>query len=332
MYDDGNEILEMRSHIDRLTPFIEEQSKKITDDSSFAERFAFVMNQSALASKKAHLKELAKNNIKEFIEVHLTGENVGVGTAPLESVTGFLGNFQNFFYRTAQSIQYGNSSSNAVPKGIKISTELQIEALRAGSMKILLSGKSPEISLFDCEEYENYDSLFADTVSKVFDVLSQPTADRAIEKIACLGVHSFKAYKDLVSSIVDNRLNVDGLWYPICGETRKYECQTEVLRGFIPVLEKVRHETDFVTLVGTFTAINSETKRFRYKTESGKSISGTFSEKTKSKLKKMRVSPLDDISYEAEFTKNSVIVDATGQVKKSWALLNAVPLQTQDDK
>ena len=330
MYDDVNEILELRSHIDRVTPFIEEQSKKITNDNSFAERFAFAMNKSALASKKAHLEELSKYNIKEFIEVHLTGENVGVGTAPLESVTGFLSNFQNFFYRTAQSIQYGISSSNAVPKGIKISAELQFEDLRAGSIKVLLSGKSSEVSLFDCEEYGIYDSLFAETVSKVFDVLSQPTADRAIKKIAGLGVHSFKAYKDLVSAIVDNRLNVDGLWYPICGKTRKYECQTDVLKGFIPVLEKVRHETDFVTFIGTFTAINSESKRFRYKMESGKSISGTFSEKTKATLRKLRVSPLDEIAYETEFRKDSVIVDATEQVKESWTLLKVVPLPIND--
>lgn len=332
MYDDGNEILELRSHIDRLTPFIEEQSKNITDESSFAERFAFAMNQSALASKKAHLKELSKNNIREFIEVHLTGENVGVGNVPLKSVTGFLGNFQNFFYRTAQSIQYRSASTRSIPEGIKILAGLQIEALRAGSMKILLSCKSPEISLFDCEEYGIYDSLFADTVSKIFDVLSQPTADKAIEKIVGLGAYSFKAYKNLVKSIVDSRLDIDGLWYPICGETRKYKCQTEILRGFIPVLEKVRHETEFVTFVGNFTAINSESKKFKYKTEFGTSISGTFSEKTKSKLKKLHVSPLDDISYKAEFTKDNIIVNATEQIKESWTLLNAVPLQTQVDK
>ena len=330
MYNDSKEILELRSHIDRLTPFIEEQSKNITDDSSFAERFAFAMNQSVLMSKKAHLKELSKNETKEFIEVHLTGENVGVGTAPLKSVMGFLGNFQNFFYRTAQSIQYRSASTKNIPEGIKILAGLQIEALRAGSMKILLSGKSPEISLFDCEEYGIYDSLFADTVSKIFDILSQPTADKAIEKIVGLGIYSFKAYKDLVKSIVDNRLNVGGLWCPICGETRKYECQTEVLRGFIPVLEKVRHETECVTFVGTFTAINSESKKFKYKTDFGTSISGTFSEKTKSELKKLHVSPLDDISYEANFTKDNIIVDATEQIKESWTLLNVVPLQIND--
>ena len=70
MYDDSKEILELRSHIDRLTPFIEEQSKIITEDSSFAERFALAMNQSALMSKKRisrNFPSLKTKNLLKFI-------------------------------------------------------------------------------------------------------------------------------------------------------------------------------------------------------------------------------------------------------------------------
>jgi len=82
MDDIKDEIAELKRHIALVSPMVERDLAAINESTPRPVKMIAEFNAATLADKKARLQELLDAEREHELEVHLTGPNIAVGSAP----------------------------------------------------------------------------------------------------------------------------------------------------------------------------------------------------------------------------------------------------------
>ncbi len=320
MTDNTERIEELRYQIDKLSPMIEKELAAINEESTFAEKLAANVNANALEGKRQELNELLAEQQENNLELHLTGEEIEYGIAPVDTISETLTAFQKLLQRFLQS-DVENEPSKKISDNIQKATQLKCLAFAPGSFKVRVAGPTTDDGLFNSDKSMTNNLAFRKTIQEVFDVISAPDSAESIKRVKSKGTYALKAYRDFMDNGRKHKLNVVTTWF----KQNAPKVNTISSNQFESTLKQIEEYS--VTTIqefhrGKFVGLNTESHTFDFASEiHPQTIHGKFSADLLETLIKLRVSPVDNVIYKVKINKTT---DDTKQ-KADYQLLSIEP-------
>ena len=307
MTDNKERIAELQYQIDKLSPMIKKELAAIDKDSTFAERFAAQVNAGTLENKKQELNELLAEQQENNLEIHLTGEGIGYGIAPVDTIFDMLTAFQLLLQRFLQS-DVENEPSVSISDSIRKATQLKCVTFSPGSFKIRIAGPTIDDGLFNNDENMTNNLAFRKTVQEVFDVISAPDSAETINRVKERGKYAFMAYRNYIDNGRKHQLNVGTTWFK-AGSNKANTISSTQFKSTLEQIKKYAIETIEEYHRGKFVGLNSENYTFAFASEiHPRTIHGKFAGSLMKTLTKLHISPFDDTIYSITLKKK---IDAT---------------------
>lgn len=317
MKDNDERIEELRYQIDKLSPMIEKELSNINDNSTFAEKFAAKVNKITLSNRQRELEKLLSAQQENELELHITGEDIGYGTAPADIIADMITKFQNLLRAI--------STSGKVTDSIKHATQLRLVAFETSSFKIRLAGPTTEDTLFKDDKTINNDRLFYKSVKNLFSLLSSPDSTQTLDKVKSKGVKFMRAYYDYAHAANNHNINIDTTWY-----TQKGAVTKRISSAQFKYISKILSETNIVTKtethLGKFIAIDTAKKTFTFQSALDHIIvKGKYNDYETEKLREYKISPFDNQYYVITVTNCTDLL----KKKSTYSLLDLIPKQKE---
>ena len=320
MADNTERIEELRYQIDKLSPMIEKELAAINEESTFAEKLAANVNANALEGKRQELNELLAEQQENNLELHLTGEEIEYGIAPVDTISETLTAFQKLLQRFLQS-DVEIEPSKKISDNIQKATQLKCIAFAPGSFKVRVAGPTEDDGMFYKDKNMSNNRVFRKIVQEIFDVMSEPDSAESIKRVKSKGTYALKAYRDFMDNGRKHKLNVVTTWF----KQNAPKVNTISSNQFESTLKQIEEyyikKTQEVHR-GIFVGLNIEKLTFDFASEiHPQTIHGTFSKDLLETLTKLRVSPVDNVIYNVTINKT---IDGTKQ-KADYQLLSIEP-------
>lgn len=317
MNKDFDEIFDIKYHIDKFEPLVNDD-KKLSDENpeNFALKFAALVNGSTLNKKKNRLKELLQEEHCDIFEYRLTGEKIGYGAAPAELIGDFLSTLQKTVYRLGQDIAE-NFPKSHIPKYIVDETTLSIQAFNPGSFRIICSGTKPDFGIFNqdpCVE----DNLLTKSSEKLFSILENvKNDDELLIELEDLNPYTISAITELLKVSASAEIDIEAKWKTHSNEVQRYLERNSIMEAY-KLLSTFDPEPEERTdeFIGSVVSMNSEKNYFEFKTLDNKKFKIHFDESSYKELRENKVDPLYiDKQYRVEVIK-IVYVSPSGRTKE----------------
>jgi hypothetical protein len=309
----------LKHRIDLLGPRIANELEEASfDPSNFALNFVANANLAQLQTLEQELKESLIGRSKELMEFRLVGPKIGYGNAPVQSLGMFLTDLQDVFDRIGQALVSGPKERGKVPSEIKLTNQLCIDAIGAGSFRMTISGQMPDSGMFDKEPNVHNDNLLTKSILTFFNVLE---VEEPTDEISSLGIAASNSFKNLFSSAVEAEIDVETSWVDLNGSIRRWLGTKEKMAQISYQLAQLEEPEVFpVEYLGHFIELHLERNKFEFRTTDDDILRGMFTEKAKKSFKKIDFDFFEQHNYKATFDKEVIRNRVTRREKVIWTL------------
>lgn len=311
----------LKRQISLLQPWIQKEIDNAENDpDNFAQNFVAKANQAQLLSLREELKKLLVGREKETIDVRLTGDNVGYGTAPAQSVGHFLSGLQGVIERIGQKMIHGPKNGGKVPTEIKYLTQLRLENISTGSFRMSLSGNLPDSGMFSTDPEIHNDNLLTKSIVAFFDALQ---SNEPIDEISALGAATVTSFKEFFSSIIEENIEIETSWVGLEGEIRNWKGHRHCIAELSSQLDQLDDPVaENIAMRGRFSLLDVDKNRFSFHTEGDDVIRGMFTEDAKTVMRSINVDIFEEKDYLALFVKEVVKNKITLRERTIWTLID----------
>lgn len=325
-----NDVLDLKYHIDKVTPLIEENNKLADENpNDFAIQLMCQNNDAVFRLKKQQLMAMQKEERCEIFEYRLTGEDIGYGVAPMELVGDFMSSCQKAINRIAQNLN-GNFITPNISKSITNQVSLNIQAFAPGSFKIICNAIRPDMGLFNNHPDIAKNNLLFKSSEMLFKIMDDiDNEEKLLQDIDDLHPYTIAAITDLFKVTGKAGVNIDASWQGSNGKVeRKMESASlfkayKLLNGFD---EKPTEEEEI--LRGSVVAINRIKCVFDFQTADGE-LKVHFDDNSCVELKRNNVNPLNEGDIYDLKIKTSQYRSLSGKTKKQHLFLSISKINNQ---
>lgn len=318
-----DDILDLKYHIDKLAPLIEENKKLAAENpDNFAIQLMCQNNSSVFHIKEKQLLELQKQERCDIFEYRLTGDSIGFGEAPMEVVGEFLSSCQKTINRIAQNFKEEFLSAN-IPKEISQQVSLNIQAFAPGSFKIICNAIRPDMGLFNEQAELAKDNLLFKSSALLFKIMDDINdEDKLLEDMGELHPYTIAAITDLFKVVGKARVNIDASWQGMdCKEERRMN-SCSLLRAYklLNKYDKTPSETEEIYR-GNVVAINRKKYLLEFQTTE-EILNVHFDDSSCEELRKNDVNPLNEADIYDLKIKTSKYKSLSGKTKTQHLFLS----------
>lgn len=317
-----DEFLNIKNHIDNITPIVEDMEKlSAQDPDDFGLELCAMFNRATLEKKKEKCTRTYDELVEEVFEYRLTGDSIDYGSAPIELVGTFLTNLQKIFSRLAQEIC--QNVGQQIPANISKQTRLSVSAFAPGSFRIICNAPRPDAGVFNSSPEVFEDNLLTKSAEKLFDIFKDVNDEDSFNQdINDMSPYTVSALKDLLGVISKNGVNLDASWIKR-NSTFKSELKNDIVSSRFSYLRKIETEPvkTEICVKGKLIELNRDRNTFLFEPEGERKIKVSFDEDAVAKMKKHGFNPLDyETVHIIELIKESYKT-VSGQDKVTYTFL-----------
>lgn len=257
------------------------------------------------------------------LELHIEGKDVGYGSISLGKLCRLLPQVESI--RKDLATSFNKKVLASMPKGtkgeekkeralaLKLDTDYEVRYMMAGSARLILKPKSPEVASSLIEDERD---LFAFEMLKV---LSSGFKEETVKTISEeYGKNIVQKYSDLVEFLNEEQIGIQFTWYNSninINQTSKIERkQVAHVRAVLQTFDL--NEDDNVVYDGYFISLNVKTGSFSFETDDKQTITG--------KLDIVLMEIVNTITFNKRYSIEvncSKKAHVGGKVKKTYILL-----------
>lgn len=217
----------------------------------------------------------SKNKILEFqaketVSLRLHGEKIAKGKISNRVLIPILQGFQTLTESIANTIVNTTSSRGRIPEYAKDLTDFKVTQLFDGSFGIVLEREYEQV------EVKSDFSKTNQILSEFFNILeTSDNSQKLIESIAPFGQRAICHYREWLTSMKDNGVNVDINWIDDSAQRRQMNILASKTDSIIFTLSSIDTITnEEYQLKGTLTGVNVRNSTFEMATENFGIIKG----------------------------------------------------------
>jgi hypothetical protein len=280
------------------------------------ESFAYKLSLASLKSRLAILTDeytqLLHERTDETLDILLEGSRIRKGSAPVMIVADVLGSLQGLIHSVARAIHSGPKNRGRIPVEIAKITDLQLNALYAGSLGMKLSAPI-STDIFG-------ESLITKTLEELYKILeAKDNPEEIINSFSKLGNHSYRRYSIFLSHVIRNSIHVRTKWVDLSGQERTWAPTEDELRNIYDALLNIGEGTS-ETLIAEGVLMGASLLRDRFefiKSDNGETITGTLADQVREKIQ-----PYFGVNCKALLQSHTFVNRATAESRTSWSLLD----------
>lgn len=213
------------------------------------------------------MEQLEKYSFKETLSLRIHGNDVERGKISSRLLINILHGFQSSIDSIAESIISASPSKGRIKESTLKTTDFQVVAFSPGSFEVVLEKETPDTLA---------ETVTSIALSDVFSVIEcGNNTDLLSEYVAPFGLKFAKHYKELLSELKSNSVDLEMNWIDHNAELQKYNIEH---RNAVEIIDYLNTISDIleerVFLTGKLTMINIRSNRFEFESEERGLIKG----------------------------------------------------------
>lgn len=317
-----DDILDLKYHIDKLAPLVEENEKLAANNpNDFAVQLMCQNNSAVFNLKKQQMAKMQQEERCDIFEYRLTGDSIGFGVAPMEIIGDFMSSCQKAINRIAQNIN-GQFMTPNISKSITNQVSLNIQAFAPGSFKIICNANRPDMRLFNNQPEISKDNLLFKSSEMLFKIMDDIDDEKKLlQDIDDLHPYTIAAITDLFKVTGKAGVNIDASWQGSDGKLERKMKSGSLFKAYKLLNKFDEKPTEMEeTFRGSVVAINRIKCVLAFQT-ADEELKVHFNDGSCAELKRNDVNPLNEGDIYDLRIRTSQYRSLSGKTKKQHLFL-----------